>query len=103
LPAAIGFCLWVNCGIVLYDRDLAPSGNPLGTTGEYEVIGEAYGDWKTHGLSYEAVQGVVVDTRHLMYHYSGNTAPQIRMMADKILTAYEQHRRLDTARFGIGS
>jgi hypothetical protein len=74
-----------------YDKEKNPYGNFLGLKGEIESIGEAHGDWKTRGLSYEAVQGIVVDTRYLMYHYSGNTAPQIKLMADKILAALEHH------------
>lgn len=77
-----------------YDKEKNPHGNFLGMSGEFEFIGEASGDWKTLGLSYEAVQGIVVDTRYLMYHYSGNTAPQIKLMADKILDAYDHHRSL---------
>ena len=72
------------------------NGNFLGLCDEYEVVGEAYGDWKKQGLSYEAVQGIVIDTRYLMYHYSGNTAPEIQRMANKILVAYEHHRNLET-------
>jgi hypothetical protein len=80
-----------------FDTEKNPHGNFLGLNEEFEFVGEAYGDWKPQGLSYEAVQGIVVDTRYLMYHYSGNTATQIRMMADKILAAYEYHRRLKTS------
>lgn len=80
-----------------YDKDKNPHGNSLGLSDEFECVGEARGDWKTGGLTYETVQGIVVDTRYLMYHYTGNTAPQIKRMADKILTAYTQHRAVETA------
>ena len=76
----------------VYEKDKNPHGNNLGLSGELECVGEAYGDWKPNGMSYEAVQGIIVDTRYLMYHYSGNTAPQIGLMADKIQAAYEYHR-----------
>lgn len=75
-----------------YDKLNNPNGNYLGLSDNFEYIGEAHGDWKTHGLSYEVVQGILVDTRYLMYHYSGNTSIQISQMADKILAAYEYHR-----------
>jgi hypothetical protein len=77
-----------------YDKDENPHGNSLGLSGEFACIGEARGDWKPGGLSYETVQGVVVDTRYLMYHYSGNTDAQVKRMADKIFEAYEYHRSL---------
>lgn len=77
-----------------FDQDKNPHGNFLGLSGELESVGEAHGDWKTRGLSYEIVQGIVIDTRYLMYHYSGDTTPQIKMMADKILESYNHHRLL---------
>ena len=79
-----------------YDKDKNPHGNFLGLSGEFEFIGEAHGDWKTHDLSYEAVQGIVVDTRYLMYHYLGNPLSQIKLMVGKILDAYDYHRSLST-------
>ena len=41
---------------------------PVGT------IGEAVGDWryKPQMKNYERIQGIVMDTRYLMYHYLGN-------------------------------
>ena len=34
-------------------------------------IGEAVGDWRNNRKYYERIQGIVMDTRYLMYHYSG--------------------------------
>ena len=34
-------------------------------------IGEAIGDWRYNKKPYERIQGIVMDTRYLMYHYSG--------------------------------
>lgn len=34
-------------------------------------VGEAVGDWRSNGKNYERIQGIVMDTRYLMYHYSG--------------------------------
>ncbi len=90
-PDAVYNAFLMPYNSVAYDEE-HPTGNRLGLTGRYEFIGEAYGDWKLRGLSYERVQGIVVDIRYLMHNYSGNTAPQIKAMVDKILEAYEYHR-----------
>ena len=97
LPEFVGADTVFNAFIMPYNRttyekDKNPHGNFLGLSGEFEFVGEAHGDWKTLGLSYEFVQGIVVDARYLMYHYSGNTATQIKLMVDKILDAYDHHR-----------
>lgn len=34
-------------------------------------IGEAVGDWRANIKNYERIQGIVMDTRYLMYHYTG--------------------------------
>jgi hypothetical protein len=52
-------------------------------------VGEATGDWKSEDHNYERVQGILVDTRYLMYHYVGKTKPQIAMLAQSILSALE--------------
>lgn len=87
-----------NAFLMPYNRienneGIVPLESNLGLKGEYEYIGEAFCDWKIHGLSYEVVQGIVVDTRYLMHHFTGNTTPQIILMANKILSAYEHHRQ----------
>ena len=40
-------------------------------TGDIGNIGEAVGDWKQNMQFYERVQGIVIDTRFLMYNYIG--------------------------------
>jgi hypothetical protein len=52
-------------------------------------IGEATGDWKISGYEYERVQGILVDTRYLMYHYIGKPQTQIAMLAHSIDSAFE--------------
>lgn len=52
--------------------------NPIGT------IGEAISDWKTNKLNYERIQGIVIDTRYLMYHYIGNPIKSKLDLADCI-------------------
>lgn len=34
-------------------------------------IGEAVGDWRKNKKYYERIQGIVIDTRYIMYHYLG--------------------------------
>lgn len=36
------------------------------------TIGEALGDWRNNVKYYEHIQGIVIDTRYIMFHYSGN-------------------------------
>ena len=47
-------------------------------------IGEAVGDWRTNKKHYERIQGIVVDTRYLMYHYMGNPMKEKVALADCI-------------------
>lgn len=50
-------------------------------------IGEAIGDWKGDTYYYERIQGIVVDTRYLMYHYTGNPRNSIINLAKSIEAA----------------
>lgn len=47
-------------------------------------IGEAVGDWRYNKKYYERIQGIVMDTRYLMYHYSGNTMKEKIVLAECI-------------------
>jgi hypothetical protein len=47
-------------------------------------IGEAVGDWKPDPKNYERVQGIVIDTRFLMYNYIGMPDQQKRLLAETI-------------------
>lgn len=47
-------------------------------------IGEAQGDWKPNPKNYERVQGIVMDTRFLMYNYVGMPDQQKKQLADAI-------------------
>lgn len=47
-------------------------------------IGEAVGDWKPDPKNYERVQGIVIDTRFLMYNYIGMPDQQKRQLAEAI-------------------
>ena len=44
-------------------------------------VGEAVGDWRKNKKNYERIQGIVMDTRYLMYHYSG------KLMKEKVALA----------------
>lgn len=47
-------------------------------------IGEAVGDWRKNKNNYERIQGIVMDTRHLMYHYSGKPMKEKIALAECI-------------------
>lgn len=47
-------------------------------------VGEAVGDWRSNGKHYERIQGIVMDTRYLMYHYSGKPLKEKVALAECI-------------------
>ena len=47
-------------------------------------IGEAVGEWRHNKKFYERIQGIVMDTRYLMYHYTGNPMKEKVALADCI-------------------
>ena len=47
-------------------------------------IGEAVGDWRYNKKYYERIQGIVMDTRYLMYHYSGKPTKEKIALAECI-------------------
>ena len=49
-------------------------------------IGEAIGDWRHNKKPYEHIQGIVMDTRYLMYHYSGKPIKEKVALAECIET-----------------
>lgn len=49
-------------------------------------IGEAIGDWRENKKYYERIQGIVMDTRYLMYHYTGNPVKEKAALANCIET-----------------
>lgn len=65
--------------------EIGPDGNPIPcVTGYIGNIGEAVGDWKPNPKNYERVQGIVIDTRFLMYNYIGMPDQQKRQLAEAI-------------------
>lgn len=60
------------------------SDNPFGLKSVVGNIGEAVGDWKLNEKYYERIQGIVIDTKYLMYHYLGNTTKEKEDLAECI-------------------
>ena len=58
--------------------------NPFGLTEPVGNIGEAVGDWRENRKYYERIQGIVMDTRYLMYHYAGNSEKEKAALTDCI-------------------
>jgi hypothetical protein len=50
-------------------------------------IGEAIGDWRYNKKYYERIQGIVIDTRYLMYNYSGKPVTEKIALSKCIETA----------------
>ncbi|MBP2658199.1 MAG: Restriction endonuclease, type LlaJI [Firmicutes bacterium] len=74
-----------NAFIMPYNKE----NNLFMLTGNIGNIGEAVSDWKPNAKNYERIQGIVVDTRYLMYNYIGTSEPQRNEMAgciEKVLT-----------------
>lgn len=69
-----------NAFIMPYDA----AKNYFGFTAPFGNVGEAVGDWKGDTYYYERIQGIVVDTRYLMYHYTGNPRNSIIALAESI-------------------
>ena len=76
----------------LYNAFIMPynkNDNHFMLTGNIGNVGEAVSDWKPNAKYYERIQGIVVDTRYLMYNYIGTSEQQKKEMAEcieKVLT-----------------
>lgn len=69
--------------------DYNKKNNFFNLSGDIENVGEAIGNWRfdpanPHMKNYERVQGIVVDTRYLMYNYIGTPEEQKRALAECI-------------------
>lgn len=74
-----------NAFIMPYNKE----NNLFMLTSNFGNIGEAVSDWKPNVKNYERIQGIVVDTRYLMYNYIGTSDQQKKEMAgciEKVLT-----------------
>lgn len=58
--------------------------NPFKLTSVVGNIGEAVGDWRNNRKYYERIQGIVMDTRYLMHHYSGKPMKEKVALAECI-------------------
>ncbi len=74
-----------NAFIMPYNKE----NNLFMLNGNVGNIGEAVSDWESNLKNYERIQGIVVDTRYLMYNYIGTSEQQKKEMAEcieKVLT-----------------
>lgn len=67
-----------NAFIMPYNKE----NNLFMLNGNVGNIGEAVSDWKSNLKNYERIQGIVVDTRYLMYNYIGTSEQQKKEMAE---------------------
>lgn len=58
--------------------------NLFGISSNIASIGEAVGDWKPNREYYERIQGIVIDTRHLMFHFQYKDQEEWSSLADCI-------------------
>ncbi|URZ00279.1 LlaJI family restriction endonuclease [Clostridium felsineum] len=58
--------------------------NKFGLSKPFGNIGEAVGEWKKNEFYYERIQGIVIDTRYLMYNYTANSSNSIRELSRAI-------------------
>lgn len=82
--------------VPVYNAFLMPynsAKNVFGLHTIYGNIGEAVGDWKSGTHYYEHVQGIVVDIRYLMYHYTGSHTHRIMQLANSIEQALVEKNR----------
>ena len=64
--------------------------NPFRLNGEFATIGEAISKWKSDNNKYEHIQGILVDTRFLMYNYE-NKEDNIIKLAKAIKDSFKKN------------
>ena len=69
-----------NAFIMPFNRE----DNLFGIDKNFGNVGEAVGDWRGNDKNYERIQGIVVDTRYLMYNYIGTPDEQKKELAECI-------------------
>lgn len=67
--------------------------NPFDLDEVMGIIGQAVSDWRKNEVYYEKIQGVVVDIRHLMHHYSGNPMKERETLASCIDHIFENEEK----------
>lgn len=68
--------------------------NRFGTHDVFTNIGMTVGDWKLNTHDYEKIQGILVDIRYLMYHYTGNSKNNIVALGQCIENALSINNKL---------
>lgn len=61
--------------------------NVFGIHDAFCNVGMAVGNWKNNTHNYEIIQGILIDTRYLMYHYTGNQKNSVIALAQSIESA----------------
>lgn len=69
-----------NAFVMPYNMD----DNPFGLDSPFGNIGEAVGDWRSNMENYERIQGIVMDTRFLMYNYISMPEQQKEKLAGSV-------------------
>lgn len=73
-------CVLFNAFVMPYDMEK----NPFDLHTVVGTIGEAVGKWRKNLKYYERIQGIVLDTRYLMYHYAGYPEKEKAALAECI-------------------
>lgn len=81
-----------NAFLMPYDA----AANPFGLDTPFAHVGMAVGDWKENTRNYEKIQGIVVDTRYLLYHHTGSAGGRIAALAASIEQAAAENTALLT-------
>lgn len=101
LPDSSSINKQITYGEYIYNQRKVPDGNLFnaflmpynaaknffGIHNAFGNIGMAVGDWKNNTHNYEKIQGILIDTRYLMYHYTGNPKNSIIALAQSIESA----------------
>lgn len=61
-----------------------PRDDKWNTDADIVRVGEAYGDWKQNDKTYEKVQGIVIDIKHLMQISTRQNEEEIMKLAEQI-------------------
>lgn len=83
----------------LYNAFLMPynsNENIFDLEGIFGNIGEAIGEWKENKSNYERIQGILIDTRYLMYNYTNNSERNIMKLAETIEKALIENKLINS-------
>ena len=80
-------CIY-NAFLMPYNANPSDEERIFDFDGTYENIGMAVCDWKSNTKNYERIMGILVDTRYLMYHYTGSPKSHTAVLAQAIEQAF---------------